>query len=362
MKHSLLLSLPLLFSFFANAQETTGSIPVTTAGGTANKIAKFDGNSDIANSQIFDNGTNVGIGITSPSTKLDVNGGATIRGSLFLPSTGKANQSDGKNSQAFTSSASVFNSSTGTAIAQNFRWQAEPVSNNTPNASGSLNLLFYSGTNSPQETGLHISSAGQITFSAGQGFPGTALLASPNTFTASQTVTGSVSATSFSGDGSALTNLQGANVQGTVASALSASFSTTSGTAGNSLMLGGLPPTAYATAGSLPGIVANVSLLNVQGPVPLTTLVTPTQNATYRVSSTIVGVSGCNVTPPANIDWTWADNGGARAFTANNGGITNGMGTWTFLIRANAGTPLTYQVLDINCTPFELYIIAEQLQ
>ena len=64
------------------------------------------------------------------------------------------------------------------------------------------------------------------------------LLNSQNYFTASQGVNGNVSASSFSGNGSALTNLQGANIQGAVA------------TSSNALALGGLAPSAYATTGS----------------------------------------------------------------------------------------------------------------
>jgi len=42
--------------------------------GTTNYVAKFTGASSIGNSQIFDNGTNVGIGTTSPISKLSVTG------------------------------------------------------------------------------------------------------------------------------------------------------------------------------------------------------------------------------------------------------------------------------------------------
>ncbi|MGA2135950.1 MAG: hypothetical protein ABSH50_26980 [Bryobacteraceae bacterium] len=64
-------------------------------------------------------------------------------------------------------------------MSQNFVWQAEPQGNDSPNPGGSLNLLFYSGNNSPAETGLKLSSNGQITFAAGQTFPGTAGTADP---------------------------------------------------------------------------------------------------------------------------------------------------------------------------------------
>jgi len=42
--------------------------------GTTNYVPKLTGASTIANSQIFDNGTNVGIGTTSPASKLNVSG------------------------------------------------------------------------------------------------------------------------------------------------------------------------------------------------------------------------------------------------------------------------------------------------
>src|SRR5580698_10974132 len=77
----------------------TGSTPVTTAGGTVNKLAKFDAAADITNSIIFDNGTNVGIGNTAPGAKLDVSGTGTFRGLLTLPATAAATAAAGKNSQ-----------------------------------------------------------------------------------------------------------------------------------------------------------------------------------------------------------------------------------------------------------------------
>jgi hypothetical protein len=48
--------------------------------GTANYVAKWSDTDTITNSVIYDNGTNVGIGTTSPSAKLDVNGDALING------------------------------------------------------------------------------------------------------------------------------------------------------------------------------------------------------------------------------------------------------------------------------------------
>lgn len=151
----------------------TGTIPVTTAGGTVNKLAKFDDSADITNSIIFDNGTNVGIGNTAPGAKLDVSGTGIFRGALTLPATAAATATAGKNSQPLNFTASSFSSSTLKAVNETFRWQGEAVGNNSATPLGKLNLLFGSGTAAPTETGLSISNKGQITFASGQTFPAT---------------------------------------------------------------------------------------------------------------------------------------------------------------------------------------------
>jgi hypothetical protein len=150
----------------------TGTTPVTTAGGTVNKLAKFDAKADITNSLIFDNGTDVGIGNTAPAAKLDVSGTGIFRGALKLPALASATASAGKDSQSLNFTASAFNSSTAAAVNQNFRWQAEAAANDTASPSGTLNLLAGSGTAAPNETGLKIAETGVITFAAGQTFPG----------------------------------------------------------------------------------------------------------------------------------------------------------------------------------------------
>ena len=150
---------------------------VVTTGGTINAIPLWSTATDIQSSAISQTGSGtsakVGVNTATPATTLDVNGAATVRGNLSLPSIGTATSTAGKNSQPNTLIASAFNSSTGTAVAQNFRWQAEPVLNNTTTASGSLNLLYGSGSNAPAETGLKIANNGQLTFAKGQTFPGT---------------------------------------------------------------------------------------------------------------------------------------------------------------------------------------------
>ena len=74
-----------------------------------------------------------------------------------------------------------------------------------------------------------------------------------NNFTGSQTVSGAVTATSFLGDGSSLTNLSGSKVTGSVASAVTAG---TAAAATNALALGGVAPSGYAPSSGSPSYVA----------------------------------------------------------------------------------------------------------
>ena len=55
-----------------------------TGSGTTNYLPKFTGGSALGNSQIFDNGTNVGIGTASPAHKLDVIGDIAIPSSNYI--------------------------------------------------------------------------------------------------------------------------------------------------------------------------------------------------------------------------------------------------------------------------------------
>ena len=152
-------------------------------GGTLDFVPLWTPNgTTLGNSVLFQSGSGstakIGINSTTPASTLDVNGGETVRGNLSLPATGTANAMAGKNSQSTTYTASVFNKTTGTAVAQNFRWQAEPVGNDTSTANGSLNLLYAAGSNPVAETGLKVGSNGQITFAASQTFPGTGTVSS----------------------------------------------------------------------------------------------------------------------------------------------------------------------------------------
>ena len=183
---------------------------VTTAGGTAQSLAKFDGAADIASSQLFDDGANVGIGTNTPKAKLDVKGAAFVRGTFTLPATGNSTASGGKSSQAENFVASSFNRSSATPVNQIFRWQAEPANNNTASPSATLNLLYGTDTNSLVETGLRIGPKGIFAFAPGQTFPGVGTVKSVGL---------SAPASDFSVSGSPVTSSGTLNLQWLVAPA-----------------------------------------------------------------------------------------------------------------------------------------------
>jgi len=282
--------------------------PAVTGTGTVDYLPLWDSTSDIVSSVLYQSGSGatakIGIGTTTPATTLDVKGGATIRGTasvigaLALPATGTATATGGKISEPLTAAASAYNSTSAAAVAQKFQLQAEPAGNDTATPSGTLNVLFGSGTTNPAETGLKIASNGRITFASGQTFPGAGtltgvttaagsgltgggttgtlnlaltntcaanqvlhwtgtawacasagtgtitgvtagtdltgggtsgsvtlnldttkvpLLGKANTFTGNQTVTGAVTATSFTGNGSGLTNVNASQLGGSAA-------------------------------------------------------------------------------------------------------------------------------------------------
>jgi len=168
----------------SGAAQVTGSsvLPpvssnVTTTGGTVNTVPLFTAATNIQNSAITQTGSGttakIGIGTAAPAATLDIKGGEFVRGLFTLPSTATATATKGANSQPDLMIASVFNSGTSTAVNQKFQLQAEPAGNNTASASGTLNLLYGSGTAAPTETGMKINNKGQITFATGQTFPGT---------------------------------------------------------------------------------------------------------------------------------------------------------------------------------------------
>ena len=145
-----------------------------TSDGTAtvNQVAKFTGACTVEPSAIFESGGKVGIGTVTPATTLDVKGAATLRGVLTMTAKGAAKAAAGANSNPLDLLAASFDSTTSASINQHFRWQAEAAGNDTPNPSGTLNLLYAPGSGAPAETGFQVNSRGLVTFAAGQTFPG----------------------------------------------------------------------------------------------------------------------------------------------------------------------------------------------
>jgi hypothetical protein len=187
---------------------------VTTTGGTVNALPLWTTATNIQSSTITQTGSGstakIGIGTKTPAVTLDVKGAENVGGTLTLPATGTAISTKGYNSQPDLMIASVFNSGSATAVAQKFQLQAEPVNNDKTTASGTLNLLYGSGTATPAETGLKISNKGQITFATGQTFPGTG----PGTVTS---VGLAASASDFTVSGSPVTSTGTLNLAWTVA-------------------------------------------------------------------------------------------------------------------------------------------------
>jgi hypothetical protein len=392
-----------------------------TGSGTADYVPLWTTASNIGNSVLFQSGTGktakVGINTITPASTLDVKGTATIRGLFSLPATGTATATKGANSQAEELTASAFNSGTGTAVTQNFQWRAEPVGNDTGTASGALHLLFGQGANKLAETGLNIASNGQITFATGQTFPGTGdgtvtsvgtglglsggpitdsgtltidtgvvpQLAAANTFKANQTVNGSVTATSFSGNGSSVTNVNasqlgglasGAFAQLSAANAFTAnqtvtgsvtatSFSgngsaLTNVTAANSSELGGLAPSAFAQLSANNTFTGNQT---VNGSVTVTSGASNdiVSNMSAATGSAVVGNSTATTGAPEGVLGLAASTSGVGVIgyaiattgsTVGVGGRTdspNGAGVYGTASAVDTG--VTYGVYGVTGSP-----------
>jgi hypothetical protein len=169
---------------------------VTTTGGTSNYLPKFTGASSIANSQIYDAGTGVGIGdVPNAFAKLDVNGEMIMRGNMQVTRTGNATTAKGFPSYGFEFYSNALNSSTGKTDNPFFSLQSEPTGNNTAAPSATFNLLFSNNGAAPAETGLSINPNGIIHFASGQTFPGAG--------GGSGTITGVTAGTALTGGGTA---------------------------------------------------------------------------------------------------------------------------------------------------------------
>ena len=210
---------------------------VTTTGGTLGFVPEFSGTSSVIDSPIFVNTTGqVGIGTTTPTATLNVNGSTALNGQLLLPATGTATATKGFNSQLFKVYTSAFNSSSHTVINPRFELEAEVTGNDTAAPGATLNLLSSTTASNAVETGFFFNSNGTIHFAPGQTFPGG---------TGTGTITGVAAGTALTGGGTS-GNVT-LNLDTTKVPLLAASNTFT----GNQTITGNLTVSGTATAGTV---------------------------------------------------------------------------------------------------------------
>jgi hypothetical protein len=133
-----------------NNKQNALTNPITGTG-TANYLSKFTGSTALGNSLVYDDGTFVGIGTTTPSYKLDVNGTARIVSDLYL-TVGLSATTSGNvrlepstnyftNNRISSSGLSGFQIST-SSILQSF-WRYNNASGNTEIGSTSYGIQFF---------------------------------------------------------------------------------------------------------------------------------------------------------------------------------------------------------------------------
>ena len=160
------------------AQAAQRILPDTTpsGAGSANYLAYWTGSATLGDSAIYQGGTAaaplLGINSATPATTLDVNGSATIRGTLKVFPTTKATPAAGVASPLMEVSASSWNSAAAAAQAFSFGWQAVPGANNSATPYADVNLMYSANGAGPVWTGLSIGDKGLIRFTNGQTFPG----------------------------------------------------------------------------------------------------------------------------------------------------------------------------------------------
>ncbi len=126
---------------------------------------------------------------------------------------------------------------------------------------------------------------------------------------------------------------------------------------------------SYVAITSTPTIVAQVALTNQSATILPTTILSPQSSGVYRISENALSRDqNCvNDSSLLTTALTWADDVRPRSvFSAPTlpGGalFMNWVFSWTVIIKASAGTPITYEIDQVNCKPYDLFITVEQLQ
>ncbi len=217
----------------AVAQAIAGAHPLATGitgSGTKDHLAKFTSASTIGDSQIFDNGTAVGIGTKSPAALLDVAGAATFQGVLSLPALATATTTAGASSWPLNLTGSIYvppgnPSSSGAPVSETFQWQVEPFLNDTSVAQNYLSLNYIQGTNKPVPI-LLINNVGRMSFPYNGGYSFIPGLSVPNIFTGTQTFdnTGAAIDAKSTGSGSSAINATDTGNGGTAITANGAGY------------------------------------------------------------------------------------------------------------------------------------------
>jgi hypothetical protein len=166
-----------------NISQFTNNSGYIASSGTTNYVPKFTSASAIGDSQIFDNGTNVGIGTTSPGAKLDVNGDITLsesgrlQGRAFPYNTTVGSGADASTSFIEAGSTNTYRSrialAGGTATDPNtIKFSTASAEHMRITAAGNVGIgtaspnllleIYSTGTNNPTSSGTTQSTGGRL--------------------------------------------------------------------------------------------------------------------------------------------------------------------------------------------------------
>jgi hypothetical protein len=140
---------------------TTASFATSTAAvaGTINYIPKFATATTLGNSQIFESGSNIGIGTTTPTEKLEVNGNALIKTSFVgtVNAFGDNYASFSHKARAGTNDYSILSDNVGTTYlnassSQNIKFRIDNIDKAILDSSGNFGI----GTTTPTLGNLQV--------------------------------------------------------------------------------------------------------------------------------------------------------------------------------------------------------------